>query len=135
MSLRWRITLGLGAIVAAVVLVGVAAAYFTTAQRLGDTVDESLLTSAQRLPAFATPRLWTGGRRPVSPDRPADRAPAAMPTARRQSADFSWPEGCPPGGDFEPAAAAERLDADGTVTSCVDGGPTIPVDGRDRMLA
>ncbi len=122
MSLRWRITLGMGAIAAIVVVVGAAAAYVTTSQRLDATVDESLLTAAARLPGVHDPNS-------PAPQSPDDRSPD------NASPDFARPEGCPRSGDVAPAEAAQQIDHTGTVTTCVEGGPSIPVDGTDRALA
>jgi two-component system, OmpR family, sensor histidine kinase MprB len=121
MSLRWRVTLGLGLIAAVVVLIGATAAYVTTSQRLDATLDESLRTAAARLPGVR------------QPDQNAP--PRGHEENRGGGGDFSRPQGCPPGGDVAPATAAQRIDADGTVTACIEGQPTIPVDAQDRALA
>ncbi|MFI5046173.1 MAG: HAMP domain-containing protein, partial [Acidimicrobiia bacterium] len=121
MSLRWRITLGLGLIAALVVLLGATAAYVTTSQRLDASLDESLRTAAERLPGVQQPNGAAsshGSRQEPSPD-----------------GDFSRPAGCPPGSDVSPATAAQRIDADGTVTACIEGQTSIPVDAKDRALA
>ena len=120
MSLRWRITLGLGAIAVIVVVVGAVAAYVTTSQRLDATIDESLLTTAARLPGVHDPAAASAPSDNPSPDR---------------SPDFSHPESCPRGGDVAPAEGAQQIDAAGTITTCLEGGPSIPVDGTDRALA
>jgi two-component system sensor histidine kinase MprB len=38
--------------------------------------------------------------------------------------------GCPPPGVFGPASAAQFVDENGRVTSCIEGGPTLPADER-----
>jgi HAMP domain-containing protein len=59
----------------------------------------------------------------------------ASSSATKGTGGFERPEGCPPSGIFQPAAAAQRISADGTVTACIEGGPTIPVDSDDDAFA
>jgi two-component system sensor histidine kinase MprB len=119
MSLRWRIALGLGLIAALVVLFGATAAYVTTSQRLSSSLDESLRTTAERLPGVQQPDRTSG----PDHDQPSG------------DGNFSRPQGCPPTGDLAPAVAAQRIAADGTVTACIDGQATMPVDRHDREIA
>ena len=118
-SLRWRITLGLGLIAALVVIGGATAAYVTTRQRLAASLDESLRTTADRLPGVQTTGGSSNGRA-----RRVARRRRLLPTA-----------GVPAGSDLAPAVAAQRIDADGTVTVCIEGQAAIPVDARDRSIA
>ena len=69
-------------IAAIVVVVGAAAAYVTTSQRLDATVDESLLTAAARLPGVH------------DPTSPAPQSPDGQ-SPDNASPDFARPEGCP----------------------------------------
>src|SRR5262245_14392719 len=82
MSLRWRITLGLGVIAALGVLIGATAAYITTSQRLATTLDDSLRTAAARLPGVRQP----DGNTP----------PGGHDESPHDGGDFSRPQGCPP---------------------------------------
>lgn len=110
MSLRWRIAIGLAVIAALVSTLGAAGAYLTTARQLEQSIDDSLLARAT-----AVDRL--DGRGP-----PPDVGPIA-------------PGPCPPPGAVQPAAAAQLVASDGTVTPCIDGAPELPVDGSDRAIA
>ena len=113
MSLRSRMAIGLGAITALVIgLVGVGA-YVVTAHRLNSQIDQSLRESASE---FAGPVS-------AEVDRDQDHT------------GFTRPTECPPAGQFEPAAAAQLVVADGTATACIEGGVTIPVDRADLVLA
>ena len=108
-----------------------------TASQAG--IDESMRASADGL------RHENQGDSDHGARQPADDANTTAATATTRSSDgattppkssgFERPEGCPPSGIFQPAAAAQRVSADGTVTPCIEGGPTIPVDADDTRLA
>jgi two-component system sensor histidine kinase MprB len=136
-SLRWRIAAGLGVIAALVCAFGAAAAYISTSQRLEASIDASMLASADAL------RHSDDGGGDHGTPQPTDSAntTASTPTSDgttspvKGTGGFERPEGCPPSGIFQPAAAAQRISADGTVTACIEGGPTIPVDADDTAFA
>jgi two-component system sensor histidine kinase MprB len=132
MSLRWRIAAGLGVIAALVSAFGATAAYISTSQRLMDGIDQSMLASATELRHTADHKVP-----PTTAARSTDSiSPTAAPSVPDQgSGGFERPEGCPPAGVFQPAAAAQRISSDGTVTACIEGGPAVPVDARDKSLA
>jgi two-component system sensor histidine kinase MprB len=133
-SLRWRIAAGLGVIAALVMAFGATAAYLSTAQRLEDSIDESMLASAQALhhdDDRSSPQPNAGSTATTSATFGAD----AKPTGNGPTNGFEHPEGCPPAGTFQPAAAAQRITSDGSVTACIEGGPSIPVDADDRSVA
>jgi two-component system sensor histidine kinase MprB len=116
MSLRWRIALGLAVVAALVSAAGATAAYLITSERLADGVDESLVVGAAEFRGLArVPGLG-------NPQRPIDQRPAA--------GDI-----CPPPGSLELVGAAQIVTLGGAVTTCVEGGPAIPVDRLDRRLA
>ncbi len=138
MSLRWRIAAGLGVIAALVCAFGAAAAYISTSQRLESSIDSSILASANELQ-----RSDSGGGSDHTSPQPTGSATTTAAasdsgtgtTPGKDEGGFQRPEGCPPSGMFQPAAAAQRISADGTVTACIEGGPTIPVDAADTALA
>jgi two-component system sensor histidine kinase MprB len=109
MSLRWRIALGLGIIAALVCALAAAGAYFSTANQLDDSIDESLRAGAQAALV----------RRPGPPGRPG--GPGGFGDG-----------GCPPPGVLGPASAAQVVAPDGTVTSCIAGSPELPVGDDER---
>lgn len=121
MSLRGRLAIGLG-LITALVVVGVGlGAYAVTGQRLRDEVDQSLRASAASV----------GG-----PDRPGERDDDRDRDRRSAvSEGFTRPAVCPPAGDLEPAAAAQLVGADGSRTTCIEGGIRIPVTDADREIA
>jgi two-component system sensor histidine kinase MprB len=106
-SLRWRIALGLGAIAAVVSAIAAAGAYFSTANQLDSSLDDSLRAGARAALV----------RGPGPPGRPGG---------------FGLRGTCPPPGVLGPASAVQVVDDDGTVTSCIAGGPTLPV-GDDEV--
>ena len=121
MSLRWRIAAALGVVAALVMAFGAIAAYVSTSQRLEDSVDESLLARASDYTHFPSFDNSHGGDGPTRTSADDD--------------DFSRPTVCPQAGAFAPASAAQFLDADGSVTRCIEGTPTLPVDATDRSIA
>jgi two-component system sensor histidine kinase MprB len=133
-SLRWRIAAGLGVIAALVMAFGATAAYLSTAQRLENSIDESMQASAQGLrhdEDHSSPQSNLGSTATTGATLGSD----AKPTGSGPVDGFEHPEGCPPAGTFQPAAAAQRITRDGSVTACIEGGPTIPVDTDDAKLA
>ena len=121
MSLRWRIAAALGIVAALVMAFGAVAAYVSTSQRLEDSVDESLLARASDYTHF--------------PGFPSDRGGGGPTRTSADNDDFSRPTVCPQAGAFAPASAAQFVDADGSVTRCIEGALKLPVDATDRAIA
>jgi two-component system sensor histidine kinase MprB len=140
MSLRWRIAAGLGVIAALACTFGAVAAYISTSQRLHDSIDTSMLASANAL-SRSDPGAVGGHSAPQPTGTAATTATTAAsdPSTRSEpvkgEGDFQRPEGCPPSGMFQPAVAAQRISADGTVTACIEGGPKLPVGAADEAFA
>lgn len=107
MSLKWRIAAGMAVIAAFVAAFGATAAYLTTASRLHDNLDQSLVDAAVRIA--------------TSPNRPdPDR-----------DNSFGGQHGCPPAGFLQPATVAQLVTADGTVAlNCLPGSRTVPAAAR-----
>lgn len=105
MTLRWQIALAVAAIVAAVSAAAAVGAYVSTERQLAATADDTLTATARE--------VGNG------PDGDTDGGPldGDLPGAG---------EGCPPAGLLEPAAAAQIVHPDGTITSCVSDGVTLP---------
>jgi two-component system sensor histidine kinase MprB len=120
-SLRWRIAAALGVVAALVMAFGAIAAYVSTSQRLEDSVDESLLARASDYSHF--------------PGFPNERGGDGPTRTSADNDDFSRPTVCPQAGAFAPASAAQFVDADGSVTRCIEGTPKLPVDSTDRAIA
>jgi two-component system sensor histidine kinase MprB len=120
-SLRWRIAAALGIVAALVMAFAAIAAYISTSQRLEDSVDESLLARASD---------YTH-----SPSFPNDHGGDGPTRTSADNDDFSRPTVCPQAGAFAPASAAQFVDADGSVTRCIEGTPRLPVDSTDRAIA
>ncbi len=114
MSLRWRIALGLALIAALVCAIGATGAYLTTSHQLYSSIDDSLLARAQSFDG------QNGGERNPDPGFGGNR--------------FSTLQGCPPPGAVQPAAAAQVIDADGTVHVCIAGGARLPVGSADLAV-
>src|SRR5687767_7817126 len=105
MSLRWRLALGLGLITLLVVsFVGVGA-YLAVADRLENSVDDSLTARA----AEVTRAGQHTANRVDSDDEPG--GPQYEPNE-----NFTRPTMCPPAGAMQPAAAAQLVSTDGTAT-------------------
>jgi two-component system, OmpR family, sensor histidine kinase MprB len=119
MSLRWRIALALGAVAAIVGAFAAFGSYVTTERQLLAGIDVSLRDRAQLANGVAP-----NGRPspPTEPD-PEDGAP------RSRTDGGQTPRGCPLAGSLTPAAAAQLVAADGTVTPCLGTALTIPHDG------
>ena len=122
MSLRWRIAAALGVVAAVVCAFGAIAVYVSTSQRLDNSVDESLLARAADLSHIHGPPGPGGALTTTSSDN--DDQPG-----------FQHPTGCPSPSVFAPATAAQFVDFDGTRTSCIEGGPRLPIDATDRAIA
>ena len=112
MTLRWRITLILAAVAFGVGAAASTVSYLSTSSQLRSSIDETLTNRANVVTADNQPngRDGRGGRGDGGPDNEAD---------------------CPVAGLFQPAAAAQLVSNDGTVTACIDGGPTLPYDPAD----
>jgi two-component system sensor histidine kinase MprB len=106
-SLRWRIATGLALIAALVSAIGATGAYVTTSRELEQSIDQSLLGRAEAV------RRSDGGEPPDRDDHSSG--------------------GCPRPGTLQPAAAAQLVAADGTVTACIAGAVQLPVDDEDRV--
>jgi two-component system sensor histidine kinase MprB len=103
MSLKWRIAAGMAVIAAFVAAFGATAAYLTTAARLHDNLDQSLVDAAVR--------IRTTPNRP-DPDR---------------DNNFGGQQGCPPAGFLQPATVAQIVETDGTLAlNCLPGSRTVP---------
>ncbi|MGN6160738.1 MAG: ATP-binding protein [Marmoricola sp.] len=110
MSLRWRIALILAAVALGVGAIAGTSAWLTTQSQLHSTIDESLRATAQTL---NTQGLDHGERGP----------------------DPTHGINCPPPGSFQPAAAAQIVEPDGTVLKCIAGGATLPVvEATDKQV-
>jgi two-component system sensor histidine kinase MprB len=136
MSLRWRLALGLGLITALVIgFVGVGA-YLAVADRLETSVDESLRERADEVV-----KAYEDNRE--HEPRPGAQTVPTNPNSATQVAQsgddddypFTRPTQCPPAGAMQPAAGAQVVDAEGTVTVCIEGGVELPVDKADVRLA
>lgn len=113
MSLRWRIVLAMAAVATLVGALAAAGAYVATSRQLYAAVDDSLVARAGVLNR--------------EPGRDAGRLrPGRLPGLVRG--------GCPTAGSLQPAVAAQLVSAGGGVTSCIDGGPELPVE-RHRLAA
>ncbi len=138
LSLRWRIAAGLGVIAAVVAAFASTAAYLSTADRLEQGVDETLLATARELDDAPD-------RRGANPGPPATRPtptptgvtgatiPVVVPT-QQGGGGFTRPDGCPPVGALQPADGAQLLGTGGAVTVCIEEGRALPVDAADRAL-
>jgi two-component system, OmpR family, sensor histidine kinase MprB len=113
-TLRWRI-----ALILAVVALGVAAsasvvAFVSTSSQLRSGIDETLRSRAAAVNTAESQSGGRGGRGRGDGD-----------------ADGHDGGGCPTAGSFQPASGAQLVSADGTVASCIDGGPTLPFTAAD----
>jgi two-component system sensor histidine kinase MprB len=109
MTLRWRIALLLALVALGVGASAATAAYLSTASQLRSSVDDTLRARAVAVNGFE------GGRGGGHPDDGHDG-------------------GCPNPGELSPASAAQLVDDDGQVTSCIEGGVTLPFTEGDRDL-
>ncbi len=118
MTLRWRITLILAAVAFGVGVAASTVSYLSTASQLRSSIDETLTNRAASVIAAEGQQNGRGDRDGRGPDGGADDGD------------------CPVAGLLQPAAAAQLVSADGTVTVCIDGGPTLPpVDATDLASA
>jgi two-component system, OmpR family, sensor histidine kinase MprB len=113
MSLRWRIAAALAGVAVVVGVLAAVGAYVTTSQQLRSSIDESLVTRAAALEGPAPVHGNRGG-----PGPPGDNG-----------------DGCPEESMLRPASAAQLVTADGSVTTCLQGAPTLPVDAADMAAA
>jgi two-component system, OmpR family, sensor histidine kinase MprB len=111
-TLRWRITLILAAVAFGVGAAASTASYLSTSSQLRSSIDETLTNRASVIAADSqqSGRDGRGGRGDGGPADEVD---------------------CPVAGVFQPAAAAQLVSPDGTVTACIDGGPVLPYDTAD----
>ena len=139
MSLRWRLALGLGLITALVIgFVGVGA-YLAVADRLQTGVDESLRERADEVV-----KAYEDSNREHKPSPGGQTVPSNPNTATQVAQSggtgdddypFTRPTQCPPAGALQPAAGAQVVASDGTVTICIEGGVELPVNKTDIHLA
>ena len=115
MTLRWRIASILAVVALSVGALAAIAAYVSTSSQLRSGIDDTLRSRA-----------------------------AAVNTdgGRGGGGDHGGPNGGPDGdgecataGSFQPASAAQLVAVDGTVTSCIQGGPALPITEHDASLA
>jgi two-component system sensor histidine kinase MprB len=92
------------------------ASYLSTESQLRSGIDETLKSRAA---AVNSPNNQPGD------PRHGDRGGPPRPDGD---------SGCPDPGAFQPASGAQLVSADGTVTSCIAGGPTLPATDQDRSL-
>jgi two-component system sensor histidine kinase MprB len=117
MSLRWRIVAGLAVIAALVSTLAAVGAFVSTDNQLRTSIDESLVARTND----ANNQPPTHG-----PDHePGDGSPGFG----------ARPGNCPAAGNLQPASAAQLVYADGSVITCIEGGPTLPRDQTDLDLA
>lgn len=102
MSLRWQIALAVAGVVAVVSALAAAGGYVSTASQLDSTADDALVAAAREFGA------GPGGDGEAIRDGRADLG------------------GCPPSGLLEPAAAAQVVGTDGSITACLPGGANLP---------
>lgn len=109
MTLRWQIALAVAAIVATVSAAAAVGAYVSTERQLEATADDALTATAREV----------GDGPDDDVDSDTDGPPLDVDSA-------GGGEGCPPAGLLEPAVAAQIVHPDGTITSCVADGVTLP---------
>jgi two-component system, OmpR family, sensor histidine kinase MprB len=115
-TLRWRITLILAAVALGVGALAATASYLSTASELKSTIDDTLTTraSAVNTSGFSNRHGRDGDG--------------------HDGGDFA-DGGCPTAGTFQPASAAQLVSTNGMVTSCIDGGPTLPITDKEAALS
>lgn len=114
MTLRWRIGLLLALVALAVGAFAAAASYLSTATQLRTGIDDTLKSRATAVNTVGARTAGRGGR-----DGGSDGGGS----------------GCPDPGSFQPASAAQLVSDSGTVSSCITGGPTLPITKQERSLA
>ena len=122
MTLRWRIALILAVVAFGVAALAATASYLSTESQLRSGIDETLRSRAAAVNTPVTDQGGRGGRgdRDGGPG-PGGPGPAAS-------------TGCPVAGSFQPASGAQLVSTSGVVTSCIDGGPSLPVTDQDQAL-
>jgi two-component system sensor histidine kinase MprB len=117
MSLRWRIVAGLAVIAALVSTLAAVGAFVSTDNQLRTSVDESLVARTNDANTQPQP--------PGHEHEPGDGSPGFG----------TRPSNCPAAGSLQPASAAQLVAVDGSVITCIEGGPTLPRDQTDLDLA
>jgi two-component system, OmpR family, sensor histidine kinase MprB len=119
MTLRLRIALILAGVAFAVAALASTVAYTSTRSQLSSGIDDTLRSTAAASNTDGRDRQQRGG------GGNDDDGPGGLDD----------PDGdCPIAGVFQPASGAQLVSADGTVTTCIDGGPTLPVTPDDLTL-
>jgi two-component system sensor histidine kinase MprB len=114
-TLRWRIALILAALALAVGAFAAIASYVRTESQLRSSIDDTLKSAAAAV--NSGPDGGRGGRE-----------------GREEPGPPGGDAGCPVAGAFQPASAAQLVSVNGTVTTCIAGGPRLPVTDQDRNL-
>lgn len=137
MSLRWRIAIALGALAAIAVAIASVGAYIATRDQLREGLDRALRVSAAEVGAgpdgdFGDPGL-------DDDDGIGDDVVGDGVLADGEEVDGDG--GCPPEPLLSPAAAAQLVAPDGTITVCIAGGVELPApdaplaDGEVRLTS
>lgn len=121
MSLRWRIASILALVALGVGAFAALASYLSTASQLRAGIDDTLRSRAAAVNDPAAAGRGGGGGRDGD-------------GARGGPGRGDPNQGCPIAGSFQPASAAQLVAADGTITSCIEGGPALALTERDKAL-
>lgn len=113
MTLRWRIALILAAVAFGVAASAAVVAFVSTRAQLRSGIDETLRSRAAAVNTANNDGGGRGGRDHGGGGPDGDDG------------------GCPTAGSFQPASGAQLVSPDGTVTACIDGGPTLPFTAGD----
>jgi len=116
-TLRWRIASILAVVALSVGAFATVASYLSTASQLRSGIDDTLRSRAAAVNGVGGDIGGHGGGRD-----------------RGRGPDGGGGDGCPVPGAFVPATAAQLVSTTATVTSCIDGAPSLPFDGQDRSL-
>jgi two-component system sensor histidine kinase MprB len=119
MTLRWRIALILAAVAFGIGTVASVASYVSTASQLRSSIDDTL-----RSRAAAVNSSDSESRGRDDHDGDEDRGGRSDGVTD-----------CPSAGSFQPASAAQLVTPTGTITACIDGGPTLPIADPARNLS
>jgi two-component system, OmpR family, sensor histidine kinase MprB len=112
MSLRWQIALTLAAIALGVGTFAAAASYLSTGSQLRTSIDDNLRSRAGA----------------ANGSEPGGRGGPHGGGGPQNDVD------CPSPGSLQPASAAQIVSATGAATSCISGGPSLPVLSADARL-
>lgn len=131
MSLRWRIAAILAAVALGVGLFAAAASYVSTASQLRSGIDDTLKSRA------AAVNEAGGDGRGGGPDGGPDGGRGGR--LGRDSGGSDRPDsgpdaGCASPGAFQPASAAQLVSPSGSITACIEGGPSLPVTDAEKSL-